>query len=181
MATQIIYRLVKGKSLDEVQAFFNKDLQDETKVRKDDAETNREITAQLRGRGTVQSSRWTFKQRKPTEKWFVVVIRQGRDWNHPDVLDQEPYALVVTVADRDNEKAQLYAKSRQPSLLRFRHENKPGRELLFKPSPLIELLADKAGALSDVRSSDEHRPTAQPKRNVSGQAAIGGTKAWAWR
>ncbi len=110
VATQITYRLVKGKSLDEVQAFFNKDLQDETKVRKDDAETNREITAQLRGRGTVQSSRWTFKQRKPTEKWFVVVIRQDRDWNHPDVLDQEPYALVVTVADRDNEKAQLYAE-----------------------------------------------------------------------
>lgn len=110
LATQITYRLVKGKSLDEVQAFFNKDLQDETKVRKDDAETNREITAQLRGRGTVQSSRWTFKQRKPTEKWFVVVIRQDRDWSHPDVLDQEPYALVVTVADRDNEKAQLYAE-----------------------------------------------------------------------
>lgn len=110
VATQITYRLVKGKSLDEVQAFFNKDLQDETKVRKDDAETNREITAQLRGRGTVQSSRWTFKQRKPTEKWFVVVIRQDRDWNHPDVLDLEPYALVVTVADRDNEKAQLYAE-----------------------------------------------------------------------
>lgn len=110
VATQITYRLVKGKSLDEVQAFFNKDLQDETKVRKDDAESNREITAQLRGRGTVQSSRWTFKQRKPTEKWFVVVIRQERDWSHPDVLDQERYALVVTVADRDNEKAQLYAE-----------------------------------------------------------------------
>jgi mannitol/fructose-specific phosphotransferase system IIA component len=37
-----------------------------------------------------------------------VVIRQDREWSHPDVLDNEPYALVVTVADRDNEKADLY-------------------------------------------------------------------------
>jgi len=40
----------------------------------------------------------------------VVVIRQDREWNHPDVLDEEPYALVVTVADRDNEDAQLYTQ-----------------------------------------------------------------------
>lgn len=110
LATQISYRLVKGSSLEEVQASFNYDKQDETKTRGDDAEQNRDITAQLRSRGTVQSSRWTFKQRNPEEKWFVVVIRQDREWNHPDVLDREPYALVVTVADRDNEHAQLYAE-----------------------------------------------------------------------
>lgn len=40
----------------------------------------------------------------------MVVIRQDREWNHPDVLDEEPYALVVTVADRDNENAQLYTQ-----------------------------------------------------------------------
>ncbi|HFL2872222.1 TPA: hypothetical protein ACGWVL_006668 [Pseudomonas aeruginosa] len=38
------------------------------------------------------------------------MIRQDREWNHPDVLDEEPYALVVTVADRDNEDAQLYTQ-----------------------------------------------------------------------
>ncbi|KPB93382.1 hypothetical protein [Pseudomonas syringae group genomosp. 7] len=110
LATQISYRLVKGSSLEEVQASFNYDKQDETKTRGDDAEQNRDITAQLRSRGTVQSSRWTFKKRNPEEKWFVVVIRQDREWNHPDVLDRESYALVVTVADRDNEHAQLYAE-----------------------------------------------------------------------
>nr|WP_276617398.1 S8 family peptidase [Pseudomonas syringae] len=110
LATQISYRLVKGSSLEEVQASFNYDKQEETQTRGDDAEQNRDITAQLRSRGTVQSSRWTFKQRNPEEKWFVVVIRQDREWNHPDVLDRESYALVVTVADRDNEHAQLYAE-----------------------------------------------------------------------
>jgi hypothetical protein len=110
LATQISYRLVKGKSLDEVQASFNKDTQEEADARNDDACSNRDISAQQRSRGTVQSSKWTFKQRDPKEKWFVVVIRQDREWNHQDVLDQEPYALVVTVADRDNEQAQLYTE-----------------------------------------------------------------------
>lgn len=110
LATQISYRLVKGESLEAVQKFFNYDNQDEAKTRNDDAVSNRDISAQLRSRGTVQSSRWTFKQRNPTEKWFVVVTRQDREWSHPDVLDKEPYALVVTVADRDNERAQLYTE-----------------------------------------------------------------------
>ncbi|ROM82224.1 peptidase S8 [Pseudomonas brassicacearum] len=110
LATQISYRLVKGESLEAVQKSFNHEKQDEEKTRNDDAIPNRDISAQLRSRGTVQSSRWIFKQRNPTEKWFVVVIRQDREWNHPDVLDKEPYALVVTVADRDNERAQLYTE-----------------------------------------------------------------------
>ena len=93
-----------------MQKSFNLETQADAETRNDDATGNREISAQLRSRGTVQSSRWTFKQRTPDEKWFVVVTRQDRDWNHPDVADQEPYALVVTVADRDNEEAQLYAE-----------------------------------------------------------------------
>ena len=110
LATQISYRLVKGTSLDEVQKHFNQLQKAETETRNDDATPNRDISAQTRSRGTVQSSRWTFKQRKPDEKWFVVVIRQDREWNHPDVLEKELYSLVVTVADRDNENARLYTQ-----------------------------------------------------------------------
>lgn len=110
LATQISFRLVKGISLDEVQKHFNQATKADAESRNDDATNNRDITAQQRSRGTVQSSRWTFKRRNPDEKWFVVVIRQDREWNHPDVLDEEPYALVVTVADRDNEDAQLYTQ-----------------------------------------------------------------------
>jgi hypothetical protein len=110
LATQISFRLVKGTSLDEVQKHFNQTNKAEAETRNDDAVPNRDISAQQRSRGTVQSSRWTFKRRNPDEKWFVVVVRQDREWNHPDVLDEEPYALVVTVADRDNENAQLYTQ-----------------------------------------------------------------------
>lgn len=109
-STQITYSLVKGTSLEEVEKSFNNDTRDENKTRGDDAAQNRDISAQMRNHGTVQSSKWTFQQRKPTEKWFVVVTRQDKDWSHPDVLDKEPYALVVTVADRDNVKAKLYTE-----------------------------------------------------------------------
>jgi hypothetical protein len=54
--------------------------------------------------------KWTFKQRDPDEKWFVAVTRQDRDWADSIVNDKEAYALVVTVADRDNERANLYVE-----------------------------------------------------------------------
>ncbi|WIV24055.1 S8 family peptidase [Pseudomonas sp. M2(2023)] len=109
LATQINYRLVTGTSLDEVQKHFNQELKAKTEVLKEARSTNRDITAQLRNHGTVQSSRWTVKQCTPGEKWFVVVVRQDRDWN-PSAAEKEAYSLVVTVADRDNEHAQLYTQ-----------------------------------------------------------------------
>lgn len=39
----------------------------------------------------------------------MVVVRQDRDWN-PSAAEKEQYSLVVTVADRDNERAQLYTQ-----------------------------------------------------------------------
>lgn len=109
-ATQISYRLVKGSSLQDVQQYFNHDIQDGTDSRNDDAVSNRSITAQQRDHGTVQSSSWTFKQRSPDEKWFVVVTRNDREWGTPLNSQHEPYALVVTATDRENAEANLYAE-----------------------------------------------------------------------
>lgn len=109
LATQIYYRLVTGTSLEEVQKHFSQEMKKTTEVLKEARDTNRDIPAQMRNHGTVQSSRWTFKQGKPGEKWFVVVVRQDRDWN-PTAAEKEQYSLVVTVADRDNERAQLYTQ-----------------------------------------------------------------------
>lgn len=111
IATKMSFRLVKGQSLQEVQRHFNYDTRKETETRNDDAISNRTISTQTRDKGTVQSSIWHFKQRNPTEKWFVVITRQDRDWGFPSLcLDHEPYALVVTATDRDNQQAQLYAE-----------------------------------------------------------------------
>ncbi|MDO8342155.1 MAG: S8 family peptidase [Cellvibrio sp.] len=112
VATKIQFNLIKDISLAAVERHFNHDTQAETTTRRDDAESNRDISAVLRGKGTVQSSTWRVRQRKPTEKWFVVVTRQDKDWGESR-LELEDYALVVTVTDRENENAQLYTQISQ--------------------------------------------------------------------
>ncbi|MCK5689585.1 peptidase S8, partial [Myxococcota bacterium] len=112
-ATRISYRLVNGRSLEEVQRHFNNATKAETETRNDAATGNRTICAQQRDKGTVQSSVWDFKRRKPEEKWFVVVTRQDREWGADLCFEEEGYALVVTATDRDNEEARLYTQIRQ--------------------------------------------------------------------
>lgn len=110
MGTKISFRLVKGSSLDEVQRHFNQDLKKEEETISDSSAPNRTITAQERERGTVQSSIWTLKQLSPKQKWFVVVTRQDKEWGRAICLDEENYALVVSVSDHENLEARLYAQ-----------------------------------------------------------------------
>ncbi len=110
IATKISYRLVKGESLDEVQRHFNQDLKKEEDSISDAAASNRTITSQERERCTVQSSIWTLKQLSQKQKWFVVVTRQDKEWGRAICLDEENYALVVSVSDRENLEARLYAQ-----------------------------------------------------------------------
>lgn len=110
IATKISYRLVKGESLDEVQRHFNQKLKKEEESIPDTSANNRTITSQDRERCTVQSSIWTLKKLSPKEKWFVVVTRQDKEWGRALCLDEENYALVVSVSDRENLEARLHAQ-----------------------------------------------------------------------
>jgi hypothetical protein len=110
MATKINFRLVKGKSLQEVQRHFNQDHKKDVDTISDARATDREITSQQREKGTLQSSIWKFKQLNPAEKWFVVVTRQDKEWGRTQCAEMESYALVVTVTDRENQEAELYVK-----------------------------------------------------------------------
>jgi hypothetical protein len=110
VATKFSYRLVEGNSLEEVQRHFNQALKKEVETIADSRALNREITAQEREKGTVQSSIWTFKQLKPAGKWFIIVTRQDKDWGEALCNELENYALVATVSDRDNQEVQLYTQ-----------------------------------------------------------------------
>lgn len=125
VATKISYRLVKGRSLSEVQRHFNQALKkDVEKTIPDASPANREITSQEREKGTVQSSVWKFRQLSPKDKWFVVVTRQDKDWGTLLCKESEEYALVVTVSDRENQEVQLYtqiqARIREQARIRAR-------------------------------------------------------------
>lgn len=109
--SRLWFRLVKGKSLDEVQKHFNK--QEDVTSKGDTATSNREIGPQMRDRGTVQSDVWRLKQPKKGDKWFVVVLRNDYAWAKGQCKTEEPYALVVSAADRENEHAQLYTQISQ--------------------------------------------------------------------
>lgn len=108
--TKITFRLVKGKSMQEVQRHFNQTNKKDVKTIPDARQNSRDVTSEEREKGTLQSSVWSLKQLKPTEKWFVVVTRQDKDWGGGQCAEFEKYALVVTVSDRQNQQAQLYTQ-----------------------------------------------------------------------
>ncbi|MEL6723226.1 MAG: S8 family peptidase, partial [Pseudomonadota bacterium] len=113
IATRINFRLVKDRSLDNLQRSFNHETQKETETRNDDRTSNRKISSALRDKGTIQSSTWKMQQLNPDDKWFVVITRQDKAWGKSLSEHIESYALVITVADRENNAAQLYTQISQ--------------------------------------------------------------------
>lgn len=110
-ASSFQFRLVESDSLDQVVATFN------AATSKDDfpniAELNLDQTCknQYRSKGTVQCSTWTIK-RPRTHRLFVVVTRKDPVWGESLTLEEEPYALVIRLMDRENEEARLYSEVR---------------------------------------------------------------------
>jgi hypothetical protein len=110
-ATRLSYKLVSGESLDSVQRKFDNATKDQFKETMGETRTaNRDVSSEIRAKGTVQSSVWRVKELSPTDQWFVVVTRQDAPWGKELSKEQEPYALVVTVTDRENIFAQLYTQ-----------------------------------------------------------------------
>jgi len=108
IATRISFSLIKDESLDSLQKHFDNGTKDLYKSKSDSAGNNRDVGSDLRSKGTVQSSTWQMKRRKPNEKWFIVVTRQDRIWAEGLSAEKENYALVITLTDRENADAQLY-------------------------------------------------------------------------
>nr|VFJ47811.1 MAG: Subtilase family protein [Candidatus Kentron sp. DK] len=113
-ATRIDFRLVTAPDLERVTTMFNK------ATEKDDYKNIPElkiatIGQQARSKGTVQADFWRFSQfnvnsKLRNEKLFVVVTRNDFPWGENLCAQEEDYALVVSLRDRKNEKAQLYSK-----------------------------------------------------------------------
>lgn len=74
--------------------------------------TGRWLSNKARKGGTLQVSRWSFRQPLTNgNKVFVVVTRQDSQWSDGRD-DDEPYALTVTLADREQADVNLYAEVR---------------------------------------------------------------------
>jgi len=106
--TKLWFNLTKADTLDEVEAAFTRNRVEGLP----EITTNRSITNDDRKAGTLQVSRWVFKlPPRQSGKLFAVVTRQDAVWGN--VADgEEPYALVMVIADRENEQVNLYAQIR---------------------------------------------------------------------
>nr|VFK78464.1 MAG: Subtilase family protein [Candidatus Kentron sp. SD] len=113
-ATRIDFRLVTAPDLDHVSDMFNKAVE-EGKDIPEFSTNNRIIGQQARSKGTVQADCWRFRQfnkssRLRSQKLFVVVTRNDFPWGENLCAQEEDYALVVSLRDRQNEEARLYSQ-----------------------------------------------------------------------
>lgn len=104
--SKLSFSLVTAGSLDEVEQGFKRNRAEGMGERG----TNRWLSNLDRKNGTLQVSRWTFKQALANQqKVFVVVTRQDSAWAMDDG-SLEPYALALVLTDRENVSALLYAQ-----------------------------------------------------------------------
>ena len=106
--SKLWFTMVASTSLDKAVRAF-------THGRKDgmpERTNNRLIPNSDRKPSTLQMSRWTFRQPLGNgNKLFVVITRQDANWPIAQEAG-EPYALAVTVDDRENANINLYERIR---------------------------------------------------------------------
>jgi hypothetical protein len=106
--SRLWFTLVTGPSLDAVTQAFRRNRLEGIPERG----TGRWLPNEARRKGTLQVSRWEFRQALPTgQKIFVVVTRQDAAWS-TERDQEEPYSLSIVLADRDRVGAKLYAEIR---------------------------------------------------------------------
>ena len=102
------FNLVVAARLDEVTQAYRRNREEGMGERGN----GRWLPNDTRKNGTLQVSRWRFKQALANgSKVFVVVTRQDSAWSQDEHrAEDEPYALAVVLADREQANAQLYAQ-----------------------------------------------------------------------
>ena len=108
--SRLWFTLVTAEDLDEVTQAFHRGRAKEEHV--PERSTGRWLSNDARKCGTLQVSRWSFRQALANgNKVFVVITRQDSQWS--DGADaEEAYALTVTLADRELADVNLYADVR---------------------------------------------------------------------
>jgi hypothetical protein len=102
------FHLVVAANLDEVTQAFQRDREEGM----GEHGNGRWLPNDTRKNGTLQVSRWVFRQAPARgDKVFVVVTRQDSAWSQDEHrAEDEPYALAVVLADREQANAQLYVQ-----------------------------------------------------------------------
>lgn len=113
LATKMKFHLVNAASLDEVSDSFNHANKGKVDSIPECDANKRDLTQDIRSRGTLQSTTWSFNQFNIPRKLFLVVTRQDQPWATEQVNEFENYALSISITDRENEEARLYQQISQ--------------------------------------------------------------------
>ncbi|HUW36814.1 MAG TPA: S8 family peptidase [Rhodocyclaceae bacterium] len=110
-ASRFLFRLIEADSLDDAVSACDKATRDDVDSITELGGDKFAYGATKRSYGTVQSSTWAIKRARK-KKLFVVVTRSDPVWAESFVGEQESYALVIHLGDRENENARLYTEIR---------------------------------------------------------------------
>jgi len=114
--SKLWFTLVTASSLDEVERAFQRNREEGMGERGN----NRWISNKARKPGTLQVSRWVFKQPLAnSERVFVVVTRQDTNWSNMTEVP-EPYALTVVLRDQQNDGLYAQVRTRLEARVRAR-------------------------------------------------------------
>ena len=103
--SKLWFSLVTADNMDKVTHAFRRNREQGMGERS----TGRWLSNNARKNGTLQVSRWRFKQALAKDhKVFAVITRQDSPWSNDNDMD-EPYALVMVLADRHQANVRLYA------------------------------------------------------------------------
>ena len=112
-AAAINFKLVRSESLEKVVQWFNATVEKDDDMRVSEYALGRSLSEEVRSKGTVQSSTWSFKipSNDTTDaSWFVVVTRNDPSWGTSFSSEREGYAVVVKLADRSEVQASLFTQ-----------------------------------------------------------------------
>lgn len=104
--SKINFSLVTASSIEEVTSAFSRGRDQGIGERP----YGRFLTTEDRNPGSLQMSRWSFRDSpRKKSKIFVVVTRQDEDWSLSKD-DLESYALAITIRDTENTTVNLYER-----------------------------------------------------------------------
>lgn len=110
-ASRFEFRLVEADSVEKIISTFNSDTAKDDFPNIPELNVKQSCKNQYRSKGTTQCSKWSIK--KPRDKrLFVVVTRNDPAWGEVYFREEESYALVIKLGDRENEEARLYTEIR---------------------------------------------------------------------
>lgn len=117
----MFFKLVRGNNLEEISTMFDKSTPKDEYKNIPEVNNNRNISSKLRGKGTIQSSTWSFMSFKDFSKYYVVVTRNDFPWAKDITNEYENYVLSIIIKDKEALNYDLY--NRISNLIQERIQN----------------------------------------------------------